>query len=139
MYCITCMSQSLLPYLLFHHAWFHAIRHEYRLLMKSLEGVLLSLYSYRGSGDINFMYCIACMNQSLLPQDLKMSNVKTMHGLGFVNLPSLLYHPYLVCILFGMPSLHLFTFLMFLKSCFCTFLVLDLKCDYAQPQNLKWH
>ena len=27
-------------------------------------------------------------------------------------------HPYLVCILFGMPSLHLFTFLMFfLFSC----------------------
>ena len=25
---------------------------------------------------------------------------------GFVNLPSLLYHPYLVCIHFGMPSLH---------------------------------
>ena len=24
-----------------------------------------------------------------------------------------MYHPYLVCILFGMPSLHLFTFLMF--------------------------
>ena len=33
-----------------------------------------------------------------------------------VNLPSLLHHPYLVCILFGMPSLHLFTFLMFFKS-----------------------
>ena len=26
-------------------------------------------------------------------------------------------YPYLVCILFGMPSLHLFTFLMFFKSC----------------------
>ena len=32
-------------------------------------------------------------------------------------LPSLLYHPYPVCILFGMPSLHPFTFLMFFKSC----------------------
>ena len=28
-----------------------------------------------------------------------------------------MHHPYLVCILFGMPSLHLFTFLMFLFSC----------------------
>ena len=43
------------------------------------------------------------------------TNVKTMQGCGFVNLPSLLYHPYLVCTLFGMPSLHPFTFLMFLS------------------------
>ena len=48
------------------------------------------------------------------------THVKTMQGCGFVNL--LLYHPYLVCTLFGMPSLHLFTFLMvlslqFKKSC----------------------
>ena len=28
-----------------------------------------------------------------------------------------MHHLYLVCILFGMPSLHLFTFLMFFKSC----------------------
>ena len=42
-------------------------------------------------------------------------NVKAMQGCGFVNLPSLLYHPYLVCTLFGMPSLHPFTFLMFLS------------------------
>ena len=40
------------------------------------------------------------------------TNVKTMQGCGFVNL---LYHPYLVCTLFGMPSLHPFTFLMFLS------------------------
>ena len=42
-----------------------------------------------------------------------------MQGWGFVNLhvPSLLCHSYLVCILFGMPSLHLFTFLMLFKSC----------------------
>ena len=40
-------------------------------------------------------------------------NVKTMQGCGFVNLPSLLYHPYLVCTLFGMSSPHSFTFLMF--------------------------
>ena len=31
-------------------------------------------------------------------------NAKAMQGCGFVNLPSLLCHPYLVCILFGMPS-----------------------------------
>ena len=36
---------------------------------------------------------------------------------AFLNLHSLLYHPYLVCICFGMPSTHLFTFLMFFKSC----------------------
>ena len=35
-----------------------------------------------------------------------------------------MHHPYLVCILFGMPSLHLFTFAMFLFSCFYTFLML---------------
>ena len=29
-----------------------------------------------------------------------------------------MHYPYLVCILFGMPSLHLFTFLMFFKSCY---------------------
>ena len=40
-----------------------------------------------------------------------------MQGWGFANLPSQLYHPYLVCILFGIPSLHPFTFLMFFKSC----------------------
>ena len=32
-----------------------------------------------------------------------------------------MHYPNLVCILFGMPSLHLFTFF---KSCFCTFLML---------------
>ena len=36
-------------------------------------------------------------------------------GMWLCKLPSLLYHPYLVCTLFGMPSLHLFTFLMFLS------------------------
>ena len=35
-----------------------------------------------------------------------------------------MHYPYLVCLLFGMPPLHLFTFLMFFKSCFCTFLML---------------
>ena len=30
--------------------------------------------------------------------------------IGFVYLHSLLYHSYLVCMLFGMPSLHLFIF-----------------------------
>ena len=39
---------------------------------------------------------------------------KKMQGQGFAYQPSLLYNPYLVCILVGMPSLHLFTFLMFL-------------------------
>ena len=45
------------------------------------------------------------------------TNVKMMQGWGFVKLPSLWYHPYLVCILFGMPSPHPFTFLMFLSLC----------------------
>ena len=45
------------------------------------------------------------------------TNVKTMQGWGIANLPSILYHPYLVCILIGMPSLHPLTFLVFLKSC----------------------
>ena len=36
--------------------------------------------------------------------------MKKMQGWDFVYLPSLLhvYHPYLVCMLFGVPSLHLF-------------------------------
>ena len=41
------------------------------------------------------------------------SSVEKIQGWGFVYLPSLLPHPYLVYILFGMPSLHLFTFVMF--------------------------
>ena len=44
------------------------------------------------------------------------TNVKTMQGWDFVNLPSLLYHPCLVCIPLGMASQHPFTFLIF-KSC----------------------
>ena len=34
-----------------------------------------------------------------------------------------MHYPYLVCILFGMPSLHLFTFLMFFKSCIYIYMV----------------
>ena len=41
---------------------------------------------------------------------------------GIALLRSKLYHPYLVCILFGMPSLHPFTFLMFLKVLFLCFI-----------------
>ena len=41
------------------------------------------------------------------------SSVEKMLGLGFVYLPSLLHHPYLVCTLFVMPSLHLSTFRFF--------------------------
>ena len=36
-----------------------------------------------------------------------------------------MHHPYLVCILFGMPSLHLFTFLMFFIFLLFTGLPLD--------------
>ena len=41
--------------------------------------------------------------------------VKKMQGQGFAYMLTFafMHHPYLVCILFGMPSLHLFTFLMF--------------------------
>ena len=42
------------------------------------------------------------------------SRVERMEGWGFVYLPLLLYHPYLVCILFGVPSLHIFTIFIFL-------------------------
>ena len=38
------------------------------------------------------------------------SSVIKMQGWDFVYLPSLLYHTQLVCILFGMPPLHCFTF-----------------------------
>ena len=47
------------------------------------------------------------------------SSLPCLHTFFHISLQ--LYHPYLVCILLSMPSLHLFTFL---KSCFCTFLML---------------
>ena len=42
-------------------------------------------------------------------------SVKKMQGWNFANTLTFafMYHPYLVYKLFGMPSLHLFTFLMF--------------------------
>ena len=42
----------------------------------------------------------------------------------------LCYHPYLVCILLGMPSLHLFKFLMFFISCFLYFFF-DVNLSYS--------
>ena len=36
-----------------------------------------------------------------------------MCGYGFAYLLSLLYHPY-ICILYGVPALHFFTFVMFI-------------------------
>ena len=50
-----------------------------------------------------------------IPTSQLQTNVKTMQGWGFANLTSLLYPPYLVCILFGMPSLHPFTFKCFVS------------------------
>ena len=47
-------------------------------------------------------------------------------------------HPYLVCILFGMPSLHPFTFSMFFKSCFCTFLMLISVTVTPKPKNISF-
>ena len=38
-----------------------------------------------------------------------------------------MHHPYLVCILFGMPSLHLFTFLMFFYYFFLIFYLSDIQ------------
>ena len=48
-----------------------------------------------------------------------LKDVKKMQGQGFANTLTFafMHHPYLVCILFGMPSLHLFTFSMFFISC----------------------
>ena len=40
-----------------------------------------------------------------------------------------MHHPYLVCILFGMPSLHLLTFLMFFNFLFLYFFDVNLKID----------
>ena len=58
-------------------------------------------------------------------------SVEKMQGWGFANMLTFafMHHPYLVGILFGMPSLHLLTFLMFLFSCFYTFLMFNLKID----------
>ena len=46
-----------------------------------------------------------------------------------------MHPPYLVCILFGMPSLHLFTFLMFFISCFYTFFGVNLSYSYTQVKE----
>ena len=46
------------------------------------------------------------------PNEVKF-NIQQDGALPYVDLCFHAYHPYLVCILFGMPSLHLFTFLMF--------------------------
>ena len=40
-----------------------------------------------------------------------------------------MHHPYLVCTLFGMPSLHLFTFLMFFIFLFLHFFDVNLKIE----------
>ena len=45
-----------------------------------------------------------------------------------------MHYPYLVRILFGMPSLHLFTFLMFFKSYFCTFFDVTVR---PKPKNIS--
>ena len=47
-----------------------------------------------------------------------------------------MYHPYLVCKLFGMPSLHLFTFVMFFKSCF-RYIAYGSKSDVAEKMGYK--
>ena len=50
-----------------------------------------------------------------------------------------MHYPYLVCILFGMPSLHLFTFLMFFKSCYTSSSSSHLRIGGARPpQSVLW-
>ena len=61
------------------------------------------------------------------------TNVKTMREWNFVNLPSLLYHPY---ILFGMPSLHPSPFVMFFKSCQFIWMGHLLPCNAKQKKML---
>ena len=41
------------------------------------------------------------------------------------------------CILFGMPSLHPFTFLMFFQSCFCTFMLISVTVT-PKPKNISF-
>ena len=75
--------------------------------------------------EIDTHNCYICkVAQYLVSHEALLRATYALVHEGFVNLPSLLYHPYLVCIPFGMPPLHPFTFLMFFKSCFCTFLML---------------
>ena len=61
-------------------------------------------------------------------------SVKMMYGWGFANTLTFAFtnHLYLVCILFGMTSLHLFTFLMFFQSCFCIFFVQYVQWSFQQ-------
>ena len=42
------------------------------------------------------------------------------------------------CILFGMLSLHRFTFLMFFQSCFCTFFMLISVTVTPKPKNISF-
>ena len=54
------------------------------------------------------------------------------------------YHPYLVCTLFGMPSLHLFTFLMFISLDFALAYIpgndtSQLACHHHQTQLVCHH
>ena len=52
-----------------------------------------------------------------------------------------IHHPYLVCILFGMPSLHLFTFLMFLLSCLFYAILLSavkVSIEKADSPHQRW-
>ena len=83
---------------------------------------------FSGSVDTGFVLALLFHHGDLEPDCVEVSTrggrVLSLHlftlceedagiGLCKFKLPSLLYHPYLVYILFGMPSLHLFTFLMF--------------------------
>ena len=64
---------------------------------------------------------VVCFRKT--PMQVYLYSVKMMYGWGFANTLTFAFtnHLYLVCILFGMTSLHLFTFLMFFQSCFCIF------------------
>ena len=65
---------------------------------------------------------------------LTVSGVKKMQGWGSANTLTFafVHHPYLVCILFGLPSLHLSTFLMFFIYLFPYFFGVNL--SYSQFQ-----
>ena len=57
-------------------------------------------------------------------------------GLAYILTFAFMHHPYLVCILFDMPSLDLFTLLMFFIFLFLYFFDVNLKIDVNLSYSL---
>ena len=100
---------------------------EWRMCSRTVQVNMIQCHksTWLGAYDLVALHCISCIAMYALQVVIKqlpssfhaLSNcsVKKMQGWGFANMLTFafMHHPYLVCILFGMPSLHHFTFLIF--------------------------